>query len=421
MLLKLHTKVALHNLHFSAQPVESDQYAVVRWDTDDSILVGREAYSVLRFLQQPHTVSEIIEKTDLGTKEVISFLHQLIDMNFVKELDGALLPDFGTKIHPWKLPFDRKYLKILTDKNFHILILVFIVSGLLFGIILPGYLPSYRDFFWTQDYLLVLVSMFIIGNIYLFIHELGHLFTTFAIDGSATMRLSTRFVFLVAETESYHLAVVPKVKRYFVYIAGLAVDFFFVSLLYWLIRILDVFFPDLTVLKMFFKANIVILVSRIIWQYNIYLETDMYNAVSEYLKIDYLRQSAVTYILHKIHRLSLLTRIFSHKVAIGHAAAKATTGHIRLSDFTKNQQQYLLVYALVLVTGFIMIIVDTVLFQLPREYTLIRGSVVKIITSVQASNLVEVAKSALVILLISYQYILIFITRVRESRNVRRD
>lgn len=415
-MLHEHTRVTTYDLHFSDSRVEGDQYAVTRWDTDDSILVGQEAYGVLRFLQKPRTIREIIDKTELGGKEVISFIHLLMDLHFIKELDGALLPDFGKKIHPWKLPVPRRFTKVLVNKNFLIVLLIFILSGLAVSILTPGYLPSYRDFFWSKDYLLVILSLFILGYVQLFLHELGHLLVTYAVGGVATMRFSRRFIDLVAETDSYHLAVVSKLKHYFVYFAGIGVDFLFISAGYWCMRLIDSFAPDLLTVKLFLKLYIVMLVSNIIWQYSIFLETDMYNALSEYLGIENLRMVTIKFLLHKIRKFPKVARVIGPMAKGLYRSRKVSGTDDDSRSFLKNKRTQLFLYSCILISGIAFAIIELGLFRIPREFVIVRDSLVTMISSFQREKVEEFMKAGIVIVLMLYRYVVLIFLEVRYNK-----
>jgi len=414
--MNINSKVKLHHLKASSEPDENNLYSLVRWDTDQSILVPTEAIKIIKNLSENKSIKETAHELKLNSSEIIDLINQLIDVDYVAEIDGKKLKDDSPKIKPLLVGVNRKIFRFFLLKPVLYLLFSFTVSGLFIGFTHPTFYPSYKQFFWTNDLFVVFLSLFLISSFFLFIHETGHFIATKAVGGEATMRLSNRYLSLVAETESYHLAVVPKVLRYFVYFNGMFVDFFIIAGLYWLLFIISKFNFSFIILEKLIFAVILLLINAIIWQYNVFLETDMYNFLSDYLGEENLKINAEKFLGLKIKKWQkpslkgpkqMLLKLFMNKNVEQEG-----------EDFrfvSKTEKKHFLIYSLILTSGIIFMTLNYAFFIIPREIVFFASSFQNIILALKKTDFIELIKNIILLFLISFQYILLMVIHFRKK------
>lgn len=416
-----HSIISFHHLKVSTTPDENGLYALVRWDTDESLKLGKEGIDSIKFLSEGKTIQETAHMTKIPVSSVKEFLQSLQDNSFIKSVDNKPITDSVEKIHPWLTSIDRKYFKIFISKPFLYLSFIFIISGICLGIFVLGYFPNYKNYFWTNDLLTVLVSITLIDIILVIIHELGHFIATKAVGGEAKMRINYRFMNIVAETESYHLSILPKELRYFVYSAGMFIDFLIISLLYWFIFIISIIHAQSGFLRNFFSLIILLEVTGIIWQYNVFLETDMYNFLSDYLNVENLRGTTRKFLLRKVHAWKnqllqplkkLLTKLLYN------AKDFEASDDLRFLNIANRRK--ITIYSFIFISGLLFYTLQYVLLLIPRDITFLFQGASNLFTALLKGNILKIFESIILLLLLTYQYILLLYlaTKKRLKRHV---
>lgn len=416
--MDINSKVKLHRLKASSEADENNLYSIVCWDTDQSILAPREAIEIIKCLSENKTIKETAQKLKLTNNEVVELINQLIEVGYVEEIDGKKLKDEFPKIKPLLVGVNQKIFRFFLFKPVLYFLFIFVVAGLFIGLTHKDFYPSYKQFFFTNDLFIVYFSLFIISSLLVFLHEAGHFIATKAVGGEATMRISNRYLSLVAETESYHLAVVPKPLRYFVYLNGMLVDFFFIALAYWLLFLSAKFNFHNVFLERIIMAELLLLINSIVWQYNIFLETDMYNFLSDYLDEENLKINAEKFIGLKVKKWikpslktpkQILLKLFLNK------NIKDTAEDFRYVN--KKAKRHFLIYSLVFVSGIVFMTCNYVLFIIPREIVFFTVSFKNTLSSFAKMDIVGLLKNIVLLFLICFQYILLVIVQIKKRKN----
>jgi hypothetical protein len=293
-------------------------------------------------------------------------------------------------------------------------VLFFSIVGIAAGFFTYG-IPSYKSFFWTSDLLVVLFSFFLADMFFLFTHEFTHFCVTKAVGGEAVMRIGYRYIYLVAETESYHLGVVTKKQRYLVYLSGSIMDLLIVGLIYWFLLATRVLGFTIGQGYNFLIAIILLELIAVIWQFDAFLETDMYNFLSEYLGIENLRNDALKYIsLHTKKWKKIL--FFPIKRLLLFFAKDYTVSSDDLRLLNKSDKRKLFIYVLFLIAGIVFTTLEYIFYTIPALFTFISTVSTDIIRTTQHFDLISLTKSSLVMVLITYQYFLLLYLRIRKKK-----
>lgn len=408
------SQILFHRLRSSKFPDENDLYALVRWDTDDSLLVDKKVIEVIDLLNTGKTVKQAAIGIGYSTDVVMTILKMLEDANFFKSIDHNSLDDRTEKLTPWFSGVNRKWFQWVLYKPFIYALLSISISGILVGLITTG-IPSYKTYFWSSDLFTVFVSLFLSEIILVFLHELSHFITTKAVGGEAMMRINYRYIFLVAETESYHLAVIPKKMRYAVYLSGLMLDLLVIGSIYWFICIAFFAHWQLGIAYKLLLAVVLTEILGIIWQFNVFLETDIYNFLSDYLGIENLRSDALKFIDTHIDKTNKLIFIpIKRLLSFFSKEEFKNTDDFRFLRKTEKKKIYL--YVVLLVIGLTFTTLEYVFYTIPRDFTFIVQSIETSMVAMRQSNFFAFIKSLTIIIMVLFEYSLLIILKLREKK-----
>ncbi|MCR2805656.1 hypothetical protein [Paenibacillus soyae] len=237
-----------------------------------------------RFIRVPEPAVYVIERAD-GTRTVLE-VQELILRE--RELDVDVL-DFVTQLQKLGLaaaavPASETRTKSVNDRLVRRIGALFFtgsaawvyVAALAAVILLfalrPELLPHYRDMF-VLPYVganALLVS--VLACLLIFLHECAHLLAARGLGVPAHMRVSIRYIVIVAETEMTGLWGQPPAKRYFPYLAGMAWDTLLIAaaLLVQLAVEPGSFAHDIA------RLVVLLLMLGILSQFMVFLRTDLY-------------------------------------------------------------------------------------------------------------------------------------------------
>lgn len=280
---------------------EDGEYVVGRTTTSNFVSLPEVGGQTIQLLQQGHTLGEI--QTTLGEIynaeiEIEDFINTLIDLGFVKFIDGhPLKSDEEHKpIFPWLQTAHVAWLFAIPTQILYFSILSF---G---GITLfthPQLIPHYQDFFWTNRPGVVIAVNTLIFTINLICHEFAHLVAARSLGVPSHITLGTRLYNLVVQTDVTGVWAVPRHQRYRVYWAGIAWDLIPISL-----SIIALAYLSLPLLvKNLLYTMVLLNFLGILKQFSFFMRTDIYFVMMDWLKcrnlfndsLDYLRFCAKRY------------------------------------------------------------------------------------------------------------------------------
>lgn len=406
------SRIELFKIRSSSQPDEHGLYGLVRWDTDDTLRVDKNVVSLVRSLDDGDTIEDAAEKIGFSLEVVLMLLKMFEEAHFIKSINGVMSQDVGVKIYPWLSGINRKWFRLIIYKPLVLIFIIVSLAGLFVGFLTYG-IPTYKSFFWSSDLFINVCSIFIIGNLLLFIHELAHFCVTRAVGGEAVMRISYRYIYIVAETQSYHLGVVSKKLRYLVYLSGSIMDLIIAGFLYWFLVIANILHIPVGQVHDFTVAIILIQLVGLIWQFNVFLETDMYNFLSEYLGIENLRNDALKYI--SLHTTKWKRFFLS---PIKGVLRFFRTDYLELSDdlrlLNQSEKKKLFIYIFVLIIGMVFTSLEFVFYTIPRDLTFLTEAVQDFLITFRRIDFVSLLKPLIIILIILLDYILLLFLRNKE-------
>lgn len=163
--------------------------------------------------------------------DVSAFVRSVARGGFVAKVNGAALPSAAVPkkrrtlfdgVRPERLAWMR-------GPAFWLAALAPFAAALAAMAADPWYRPSYRDFFWTDWFTLVGLTVFTTMALLIVKHEAGHVFMARALGARASLSIGTRVTYVTVQTDATNLWVLPRAERMKVYGAGMATDAFLVG------------------------------------------------------------------------------------------------------------------------------------------------------------------------------------------------
>jgi hypothetical protein len=149
-------------------------------------------------------------------------------------------------------------------------------------------------------FLLLIMSL---SMIHIVLHESGHMLAAARHGIKSKYGVGNRLWTIVAESDLTGILTLPKSQRYFPMLAGIMVDMFFASLLTVLIQILlRAGAGDFAVQVV--QALVLDLVISILWEFDIFVKTDVYYVLCNFFSQPDLDRDARLYLSGLIHRIS---------------------------------------------------------------------------------------------------------------------
>jgi hypothetical protein len=288
------TIVRLHRLTMVA---EDGDVMVGRPDVGSYALFPRAGAEALRMLDTGTPVSGVAtwyEQTCGSPLDIDDFLAALESLQFIRagdEDEPAAQPVRWQRLGRWMFswPAWLCYIAVM-------------VAAAVAMVRQPSLRPSYRDLFFTHYLSLIPLTLAAVQIPCMLLHESFHALAGRRLGLPSTLRLGRRLYFVVAETRLDALYSVPRRRRYLPFLAGMLADTIGVSVLTLLAAVLmdhgvAAWLPALCLAVAF------TCVLRLIWQFMLYLETDLYHVLSQALRCADLQNATRFYVRTRFLRL----------------------------------------------------------------------------------------------------------------------
>ncbi|WP_404330881.1 hypothetical protein [Mesobacillus maritimus] len=273
MVITKHSNISLYPLRIN----QDKKYFIV-----EDILTGEffempgiciEAITMINEGQPLYLIEEIL-KDRYPNEEVDmqNFAGDLLELGLVKSLDGKTFPkevekkSGGLEWIPANVGhfFFNRYSSIFYS-------LVFLVSIILFAL-KPDLFPVYDDVF-LFDLMIYNILVFLsLSFIFVVVHELGHVLAIRAENLPTKIELGHRLFFIVLETDMSRVWSLQPEKRNRLYLAGMNFD----VVVMFIALIVQILFVNHFIVVGIAKMVVISTFIRIIYQFCVYMKTDMY-------------------------------------------------------------------------------------------------------------------------------------------------
>ncbi|NHM33983.1 ThiF family adenylyltransferase [Neobacillus terrae] len=271
-----------------------DEFTVGDPYTGEFIQVPEVGVDVINLLDGKRTIELVKETVELKYKtdiDVLDFVITLLECELVYSIDGEVL-------NPEVKREPNKPLFKLGSFFYSRVALMFYGAALLATAVLfftnHSLFPRFKDLFVYEAIGLSALNILIVGWGLTLVHEVGHLLATSKENISSKIRLNLRMIFLVAETDMTGLWAKPKKNRYVPFLAGMLWDAA-IALVCLVVQLLS---TNPLVIS-YSKLVEFLTVYAFLFQFVIFLRTDMYFVISNWKNTSALHQNSRMYLLKK--------------------------------------------------------------------------------------------------------------------------
>ncbi|PZT75178.1 MULTISPECIES: hypothetical protein [unclassified Streptomyces] len=266
---------AFHRLTFVP---EGDEVLVGRTGTDSYALFPADGALLLHKLTTGMPLAEAVAWYNAAYDEPVdmdAFLETLDDLGFLLSEGEEPAPE-----EPAAVRYERLGRAVFSPAAWIVYAAVAVVCVVLL-VRMPDVRPYPRTLFFTESLLLVQVGLLFAQLPFVFLHESFHALAGRRIGIPSSLGVGRRLYFVVFETTLNGLLGVPKKKRYLPFLAGMVADTLVFCLLVFAAA-LDAHLNgnELTLIGRFAVALAFATALRFVWQFYLFLRTDLYYVFS---------------------------------------------------------------------------------------------------------------------------------------------
>lgn len=287
---------------------EADQYIVGRPEIGAYVAMSEVGFAVVEMLGASRTVEDVQAglMARFGGEEVRlrSFLETLVAAGFVKSIDGRAVPELRRRQRYHLTGWQRRHVAWLFSPPARVVYVALVAFALGIVMLEPRYLPRPADIFVAPTYFATLLLVMPVSVIMIAKHELAHFAAAKFLGIEARFALSHRMYFPVVHTELTDLWLADKRQRYLVYVAGMASDVIVAAAVVVVMWLRDggvLALPD----PMYRACKLVVLVAAasVLWQFNLFLRTDVYYVFANFFDCKNLALDAKAYLKGRLRQL----------------------------------------------------------------------------------------------------------------------
>lgn len=350
---------------------EDNYYIIGRKETAFYIQTTDVGSLIVSLLSKEKKVFEVKKEISKKYKkvDVDSFISRLIENGFVEKINSKKIQEKVKKIKPILKFMHPKQVSWIFSKPMYIFYFVITFLGVLVFLQNPSkYFPADEDYFFSQSYVVLIPISFLIAWILVFIHEFFHFLAARSRNLPATFGLGSRLIYLVATTDVTNVYSIERSKRYRVYLSGILIDLFTMSLALILIYLTDI--KTITTSLFFYKfLKFIVLIQflGILWQFLFFIKTDIYLVFENLTRVEMLYEKTEAFLKNEWYRL--------------------TKKHHFSSYFdTKREKSLIHMYAVFFVIGTITILYSFFYYYIPIALSFLYGALQKIASGVRLND-----------------------------------
>jgi hypothetical protein len=311
----MYTRDTIISIQPFTRQAEGEDVIIGRVETGLFLAVPSEAVEVLDDLALGKTVGEaedLYRQRHGETPDLEEFLSVLETKGIVKPVlqgdDGGAATATSSEQRPRVRYHFSNFPHRLAQRLFSLPVLAgcfaLIILALAAAIQDPSLVPRPRDLYFPDRRALTWTILVAISYLTIFVHELGHLIAARALAINSRMGISHRLWYIVAETDLTGLWAVPKRKRYLPMLAGVLIDAVSGSLLLLLLFAREQQWLILSTLAVrLVRAMMFTYLMRILWQFFLFIRTDLYYVVASFLNCRNLLKDTEGFLRNQLARI----------------------------------------------------------------------------------------------------------------------
>lgn len=288
---------------------EGDLYLVGSADLGDFYQFPDQGVRILDMLRSGDTVTAIRSRlAAIGEMvDVEGFVAQLTDIGFIYPEDRKqqFAEDIEASAKDLRRVFsvDARIAQALFSRPAVAGYLSIVIYAFFSAVKDPEVRINWLAFYTDRNRTALLLCVLALSFIHVAFHELGHMLAAARYGIKSRYGLGNRLWNIVAESDITGILSLPKAQRYLPMLAGLLVDVLFLSLLTIATRFLLQLGASHFLVQVI-QALILEIVLSMTWQFNVFVRTDLYYVLCNYLNHPDLDQDARLYLRNILYRMS---------------------------------------------------------------------------------------------------------------------
>jgi putative peptide zinc metalloprotease protein len=160
---------------------------------------------------------------------------------------------------------------------------------------------NFSAFYTETNRTAFLLTLLVLSFLQVAMHESGHMLAAARHGVKSRYTIGNRLWTIVAESDLTGILSLPKSKRYFPMLAGVLVDILCAALLTFLLKVLLQHGSSAFTIQIV-QALVLSMIIGVIWQFNIFVKTDVYFVLCNYFGHPDLDREAMVYLRDLMHR-----------------------------------------------------------------------------------------------------------------------
>jgi putative peptide zinc metalloprotease protein len=289
---------------------EGSLYVVGNTDMGEFYQFPEQGVSILNMLGSGDTAAAIksrLAADDRETVDVDGFVNQLMDIGFIypESQRQSILERLHVFSQDTRRTFnvDPRVAKAIFSPLPLACYLAIILYAAVDAITNPALRLNVNAFYIEINRTPLFISALILSLIHTVLHELGHMLAAARRGVKSKYGIGNRLWNIVAESDLTGILTLPKSQRYLPMLAGLLVDVLSVALLTLLLDTLLRYGAGPFTIQVV-EVLVLEIVIAMAWQFNVFVKTDIYYVISNYLSYPDLDKDARTYLADILYEIS---------------------------------------------------------------------------------------------------------------------
>lgn len=290
---------------------EEDVYVVGNPELGDFYQFPEEGVQILDMLRSGHTlptIKSVLAAEGTETVDVDGFIEQLASIGFIcpEEQSHRVQQRLQAMGLDTRRIFniDPKIAQAVFSRPMRLCYLAIVAYAVISTVISPALRLNLNAFYTADNRTLLLLSVFTLSLAKVALHELGHMLAAARYGIKSRYGIGNRLWNIVAEADITGILTLPKSQRYFPMMAGLLVDVLCIALLTIVIQILLRYGAGGFAIQLAQAFELEVVLSMV-WQFNVFVKTDIYYVLCNYFSYPDLDKDAQHYLRRLLHRVTL--------------------------------------------------------------------------------------------------------------------
>lgn len=304
--------------HYNVIPLsiqrEGQDYIIGNKELGNFYQFPEEGRKIVEYLQQGESIDAIKTRCAQEFTEAIDvddFIAMLLEIGFIYPADvHQPAPPVAAPAAPshisgrrWQFSANKKFAAMVFSPVALCVYLAIIGYSIFLAVQNPQLRLNPTALYFKDNLTLTFIILIVLGAVITFIHETSHMLAAAKHGIDSNLGLGNRMWHIVMEADLTGIFSLPKKQRYLPLLAGMMSDLLCIALITLLLHLV-LSMQGHPFLVQILQALALQTLFTIIWQFNLFLKTDMYFVLCNYFSLQTLDTDARVYLRNLFFKLS---------------------------------------------------------------------------------------------------------------------